>query len=94
MKISRLVLWSIILLLLITNLTTILLLSGKNNEDAYILSNNNKIDRNKPLAEIEKEEIMYQDWMAKLINKHGEQVLNEMIDKEVIFQLANGKISK
>ncbi len=88
MRVSRLVLWSIILLLLITNITTILIFSGDSNGDEYSLANNNKIDRNEPLAEIGNEEILYQDWMSQLIDQYGEQVITNMVDKEVVFQLA------
>ncbi|WP_058305670.1 peptidylprolyl isomerase [Gracilibacillus massiliensis] len=88
MRISRLVLWSIILLLLITNITTLLLFSGDNSGEEYRLDENTKIDRNKPLAEIENQEILYQDWMDQLVSLYGEQVLSDMIDQEVVFQLA------
>ncbi|SHN37387.1 peptidylprolyl isomerase [Gracilibacillus kekensis] len=88
MRISRLVLWSIILLLLITNITTFLIFSGDNSKEEYRLDENTKIDRNKPLAEIENEEILYQDWMDQLVRLYGEKVLTDLIDQEVVFQLA------
>ncbi|MFD2656927.1 peptidylprolyl isomerase [Gracilibacillus thailandensis] len=91
MRVSRLVLWSIILLLLITNITTIFILSGKNNSDEFVVLDENPVDRNQPLAEIGDEEVLYQDWMNELIEQYGESVLHDLIDKEVVFQLAEDK---
>ncbi len=81
-------LWSIILLLLITNITTIFIFSGENSSDEFVVLEENKVDRNKPLAEIGNKEILYQDWMSELIEQYGESVLHDLIDKEVVFQLA------
>ncbi|WP_208585554.1 peptidylprolyl isomerase [Gracilibacillus suaedae] len=88
MRVSRLVLWSIILLLLITNITTIFILSGENSSDEFVVLDETPVDRNKPLAEIGNDEVLYQDWMSELIEQYGESVLHDLIDKKVIFQLA------
>ncbi|WP_163583016.1 peptidyl-prolyl cis-trans isomerase [Gracilibacillus saliphilus] len=91
MRVSRLVLWSIILLLLITNITTIFIFSGQNSSDEFVVLDENPVDRNQPLAEIGDEEVLYQDWMSELIEQYGESVLHDLIDKEVVFQLAEDK---
>ncbi|MGP4042585.1 peptidyl-prolyl cis-trans isomerase [Gracilibacillus sp. D59] len=88
MRVSRLVLWSIILLLLITNITTIFIFSGGISSGEFVVLDDNRVDRNKPLAEIGNEEIQYQDWMSELIERYGDSVLHDLIDKEVVFQLA------
>ncbi|SFM50573.1 foldase protein PrsA [Gracilibacillus orientalis] len=88
MRVSRLVLWSIILLLLITNITTIFILSGENSSNEFAVLEENRVDSNKPLAEIGNQEILYQDWMSELTEQYGKSVLNDLIDQEVVFQLA------
>ncbi|UOQ83872.1 peptidylprolyl isomerase [Gracilibacillus salinarum] len=87
MRVSRLVLWSIILLLLLTNICTVLLMSNNNASDQLVMSDG-EIDRNKPLAEVGETDINYQSWLNELINQHGEEVLYNMVDSEVVFQLA------
>ncbi|UOQ49493.1 peptidyl-prolyl cis-trans isomerase [Gracilibacillus caseinilyticus] len=87
MRVSRLVLWSIILLLLLTNIGTVLLMSNNNSSDQLVMSDR-EIDRNKPLAEVGNTDINYQSWLNELINQHGEEVLHNMVDSEVVFQLA------
>lgn len=86
MKLSRLGLWTIILLLLLTNIVTLFIFLGN---EAYPLAEgkNNK----QALAVIGKEEINYQEWISQLVDEHGEQVLNDMVDKKVIHQLAEDK---
>ncbi|WP_277678496.1 peptidylprolyl isomerase [Gracilibacillus dipsosauri] len=85
MRLSKLSLWVIIFILLITNITTLLFSKG-NTEIA--LDDESVIHQKKPLATIENEKIKYEEWLDLLTRGYGEKVLTEMVNQEVVFQLA------
>src|SRR5690625_2432293 len=90
MKLSRLGLWFLIMLLLLTNIVTFVVLT-KNSQDNYMVEGTNSPDKNQPLATIGKVEINSQEWSNQLMDQYGEQVLHNMVDKEVVKQLAEEK---
>lgn len=69
-------------------MTTIFILSGEGLSDENVVLEEISVDRKKPLAQVGDEKIMYQDWMSELVDQYGESVLHDLIDKEVVFQLA------
>ncbi|MDX8047709.1 peptidyl-prolyl cis-trans isomerase [Gracilibacillus sp. S3-1-1] len=88
MKTSRLVLWSIVILLLITNISTVIVFTGERNKSSLAILENKSVDPAEPLAKVNQKEINYQEWQHELVTRYGESVLYDLIDKEVVFQLA------
>ncbi|MCT2535299.1 peptidyl-prolyl cis-trans isomerase [Aquibacillus koreensis] len=87
---TRRYLWGIIVLLLITNLTTVAVWNNEKDvgvdEDLDIT-----VEKDSPVATIGKQEIEYDAWMRTLKTEYGREVLKEMIDKAVVFELAEEK---
>src|SRR5699024_11722644 len=86
---SKKLLLGIIIVLLITNIASLFFWNSGDNET--VLSDEQTINTKEAMASVNGEEISYQDWMAKLRNKHGEKELKTMIDREVVRQLADEK---
>ncbi|MBM7573175.1 peptidylprolyl isomerase [Aquibacillus albus] len=84
---TRKFLFGVIISLLITNLTTIGVWMVERNQD---LSENFsvQVNKNEAVATINNKEIFYDDWIGALEGNFGEQVLKDLINKEVVFQLA------
>jgi foldase protein PrsA len=82
---TRKFLWGVIVLLLLTNLLTISVWMNDRSDSDYL---DVEVDDRKPVASIGKDSISYQEWMQKLESKYGKHVLQTMIDKKVVFQLA------
>ncbi|SEO91271.1 Parvulin-like peptidyl-prolyl isomerase [Amphibacillus marinus] len=76
-----------ILALMLTNVVTLFLLNRANNNQADYESIE-EIDVNSPVAVINGEEIFYNEWMQYLEVRYGELGLEELIDRQVVSQLA------
>lgn len=87
---TRRFLWGIIVVLLITNLTTLLIwVNAKEQNKPLTLSLNTSNDTEEDQAAIiGEEEITIDDWMKKLKGDYGQKVLRDLINKEVVLQLA------
>ncbi|RCW63027.1 peptidyl-prolyl cis-trans isomerase [Saliterribacillus persicus] len=83
-------LWGVILLLLIVNIFTIMMCVNEKDqvEVQNISGTKNGVNEKEPVAEIDGDEIEYKTWVNELLNEHGKQTLREMINHEVVFQLA------
>ncbi|MCD5326119.1 MULTISPECIES: peptidyl-prolyl cis-trans isomerase [Pontibacillus] len=89
---TRKLLWGIIVVLLVTNLTTLLVWVNTKEQDST--SSTNKLApvveaTEEPVALVGDEKIHHEEWMATLQEQYGEDILREMIDKQVVFQLAD-----
>ena len=84
---TRKFLMGIIILLIITNLTTVAVWMNDRNNSGEMkrLDNENKQDI---VALIGKNKITYQSWQTELEKNYGEKVLKELIDREVVANLA------
>lgn len=89
---TRKFLWGIIVVLLITNLTTLLIWV---NVRGYVYDGENRAgkpvvtDPNEPVALIGGEPIEYEAWEQELQSQYGEMVLRDMIDRQIVFQMAD-----
>src|SRR5690625_3027713 len=88
---SKKLLLGIIIVLLITNMASLFFWNSEEGDTALSDDEQQTINTDEPMASINGEEISYQDWMAMLRNKHGENELKTMIDREVVSQLADEK---
>lgn len=89
---TRKFLWGIIVVLLVTNLTTLLIwvnVKGKTNEGTDRSANPIVENKNEPVALVGGEPIEYEEWDQELQRQYGKQVLEDMIDQEIIFQMAD-----
>ncbi|KGP71824.1 peptidyl-prolyl cis-trans isomerase [Pontibacillus yanchengensis] len=89
---TRKVLWGIIVILLVTNATTLFFELKPNEQVSPSQENQAKPvkeeDEREPVATIDGTEITHQDWLTSLKEQHGEAVLEELINKEIVLQLA------
>ncbi len=88
---TRKFLWGIVVVLLITNLTTLLIwvnVKGQvqNTEDPK--DNPVVADRNEPVALVGGEPIEFNEWEQTLQKQYGETVLRDMIDRRIVFNMA------
>jgi foldase protein PrsA len=83
---SKKLLLSIIAVLLITNVATMLF--WKNDQTGSPLVEDEKIDTKKPVATIDGEEVSYSDWMKALQENYGKKELKELVDRQVVAELA------
>jgi foldase protein PrsA len=83
---SKKLLLSIIVVLLITNVATMLLWKNDDTNEGNI--DDTEIDTNKPVATLGGSEISYQEWMKSLQDNYGKKELKNIIDHEVVRQLA------
>ncbi len=89
---TRKFLWGIIVVLLITNLTTLLIWvnvrgqvdDAKNHAAKPLVEN-----RNEPVALVGGEPIEYEEWEQELQSQYGKSVLSHMIDRQVVFKMAD-----
>lgn len=92
---TRKFLWGMVVVLLLTNLTTLLV--WLNTDKAPSENPNNKLrqpvaaSEEEVVASIGDESILHQNWLTMLEKRHGKTVLEELINKEVVFQLAEEK---
>ncbi|WP_430789347.1 peptidylprolyl isomerase [Virgibacillus flavescens] len=78
----------IIVVLLVTNVASLLFWNKE--EKKVVLDNENaEVNVKEPVATIEGEDISYDDWISKLRDKHGQEQLKQMVDEELVAQLAN-----
>lgn len=78
---------------MITNIST-LLFWDKEKEVVYVPTDEKsekKIKKKERVAKIGTEEILYEDWIDSLAKTYGKKHLKEMIDKELVKQLAEDK---
>ncbi|MYL35971.1 hypothetical protein GLW08_20915 [Pontibacillus yanchengensis] len=89
---TRKVLWGIIVVLFVTNVTTLFLVL--NSEKQVSPSQEKQAqpvaeeDEREPVAKVGETEITQQAWLTSMKEQHGEAVLEEQINKEIVFQLA------
>lgn len=79
----------IIVVLMITNIAT--LLFWDKNEKVEVKTgseNEEKITTKESVAEVGNKEIFYEDWIQSLRENYGKKHLKEMIDKELVKQIA------
>ncbi|MBU5595518.1 peptidyl-prolyl cis-trans isomerase [Amphibacillus sp. MSJ-3] len=79
----------IILVLMTTNVLTYILMNKDKGETDKHYPPSEEIDEKEPVATINEEEIYYEDWMRYLETHFGEEGLKEMIDRQVITELAD-----
>jgi foldase protein PrsA len=82
---SKKLLLSIIVVLLITNVATMLFWK---NDSGDLVVEDGKINTKKPVATIDGKNISYGEWMKELQNNYGKKELRNMIDHQVVEQLA------
>ncbi|MDC3426247.1 peptidyl-prolyl cis-trans isomerase [Aquibacillus sp. 3ASR75-11] len=80
-------LWGVIVLLLITNLATIVIWM-KEKEEVITGENTPQLKRNDTVASIGNTDISYEKWLTTLEDTYGKKVLKDMVDREVVLQLA------
>ncbi|WP_164670642.1 peptidylprolyl isomerase [Virgibacillus doumboii] len=83
---KRRFLWGVIAVLLITNIAT--LLFWNKDEKVALDGSNTEFDPKSPVAAVGGEEVSFQEWMKSLRENHGEEHLRDLIDHEVVKQLA------
>src|SRR5690625_2196225 len=86
---SKRFLMGIIVVLMITNIAT--LLFWDKNEKVEVKTgseNEEKITTKESVAEVGNKEIFYEDWIQSLRENYGKKHLKEMIDKELVKQIA------
>lgn len=82
---------SIILLLIITNIVTLIFWMSNGEEKKPHVNNQNEqeeIVEEDALATVDESEITYDDWIDELKEKQGKKQLKNMIDREIVQQLA------
>ncbi|WP_345244220.1 peptidylprolyl isomerase [Pontibacillus salipaludis] len=89
---TRKLLWGIIVVLFITNLTSLLV--WVSTKEQSLTSSTNKLTpvveaTEEPVALVGEEKVHHGEWMATLQEQHGKDILMNMIDKQVVFNLAN-----
>lgn len=84
---SKKLLLGIIVVLLVTNVAT-LLFWNKDEGEVVLKNEDAKVDVKEPVATIEGETISYEDWVSKLRETQGKEQLKQMIDTEIVHQLA------
>ncbi|QDP38848.1 peptidylprolyl isomerase [Radiobacillus deserti] len=84
---TRKFLWGIIVLLLITNLTTVAIWMIERNGTAPGPMGVD-VDKDKPVATIGEKEVSYEKWVEMLQKNYGKKALEELVNKEVVSQLA------
>ncbi|MFC4558575.1 peptidyl-prolyl cis-trans isomerase [Virgibacillus kekensis] len=79
-------LFGVIVVLVITNIATLFFW---NKEETVKVDNNNKaINQDGAVASVGGKEVSYEDWMETLRENHGEDQLENMINRSVVNQLA------
>lgn len=87
---SRRLLWGIIILLIATNIATLIGFINYQSEGSIPLDVENKgKDLGKQVAIVGDSSIDREDWLQELVDAHGEKVLEQMIDREVVSKLAD-----
>ncbi|UFU01493.1 peptidylprolyl isomerase (plasmid) [Radiobacillus kanasensis] len=84
---TRKFLWGIIILLLVTNLTTVAIWMIERN-NALPSPMGVEVNTDEPVATIGKEEIFYEEWVKDLEANYGKKALEELVNREVVSQLA------
>lgn len=87
---SRKLLLGLIVVLVVTNLFTLLLLD-KEPEVIHVQTNGDngkQVGKTEQVAKVGDTEISYEDWIDSLTRKYGERHLKDMIDRELVSQLA------
>lgn len=84
---KRTFLFGLIVVLLITNIAT-LFFWNKENEKLVLNGNDSEINSKEPVASVGDEQVAFNDWMNTLRENHGREQLQNMIDREVVQQLA------
>ncbi|KGX85499.1 peptidyl-prolyl cis-trans isomerase [Pontibacillus litoralis] len=83
---SRKQMWSIIVVLLMTNVATLVWM---NFSDRGMKTDKGTIqDMQAAVAKVGDKSITYASWLSALDHQHGEEVLEQLINQEVVFQLA------
>ncbi|MFD1021165.1 peptidyl-prolyl cis-trans isomerase [Thalassobacillus hwangdonensis] len=91
---NRKVLWGLVSLLVITNLLTLYFWSGERStspkssklQDMEVVEASDEV--NEPVALINGEEVSYVDWVSSLKQTYGKKTLEDMVNKQLVFQLA------
>lgn len=84
---NKKLLWGIIVILLITNIAT-LMVWGR--EDIGLLDGGEReIDPKEPVASVGDENILYEEWLTALRDNYGENQLEDLVNKQVVQQLAD-----
>lgn len=78
---------AIIAILIVTNILA--LLGSQNNQELLDDEPNSGVDHNEIVANINGEQINYNQFLAYLEDEFGEQALSELINQEVVSQLAD-----
>ncbi|QST00152.1 peptidyl-prolyl cis-trans isomerase [Pontibacillus sp. ALD_SL1] len=89
---TRKLLWGIIVVLFITNLTSLLVwVSTKEQTSTSSTSKMTPVVEatEEPVALVGEEKLHHEEWMATLQEQHGKDILMDMIDKQVVFNLAS-----
>lgn len=83
---NKKLLWGIIAVLLVTNIATLIIW---NQDDAVWFDDNGRENNQKdPVASIDDETISYEEWMMSIRENHGKEQLKNMVDQQVVQQLA------
>ncbi|MDC3417909.1 peptidylprolyl isomerase [Aquibacillus salsiterrae] len=85
---TRKFLWGLIICLLITNLTTLAIWMNEKKITSPVEPLNGNVDEKRSVATVNGREISYNTWVSKLQEQYGEKVLRDMMDKQIVFQLA------
>lgn len=84
---TRKFLWGVIIVLLVTNLTTLAIWMNERNgsvNDLFGLG----LRKGDPVATIGDQDISYEVWAKSLEGKYGKQVLKDLVNKDLVFRLA------
>lgn len=84
-NLSKRLLWGIITVLLVTNIASILLLTK--NDKVSLDTSHDKIPTD--VATVGDKKITRDHWISSLIDTYGKEYLRNLINKEVVFQMAN-----
>ncbi|MRH44962.1 protein secretion protein [Aquibacillus halophilus] len=86
---TRRLLWGLIVLLLVTNLTTIAVWTFDRSDDSDSDGSFSvNLNKKEPVASVAGEDISYDKWTNKLEERYGKQVLKDMVDRELVLNLA------
>ncbi|MFT4416002.1 peptidyl-prolyl cis-trans isomerase [Fredinandcohnia humi] len=97
---NKKIMWSIIVTLVITNCLSIVFFMKKDNTDSQVMEASTPVvasEEEEIVATIGKMGITRQQWLNELETRYGKQILEDMIDEEVVRQMAkkhNISISK
>ncbi|WP_138419973.1 peptidylprolyl isomerase [Aquibacillus sediminis] len=86
---TRKYLWGVIILLLLTNLITIAIWMNERTGTHQQGTLPKNVDKNESVATIDDQTISYEKWMSSLESDRGKEVLKDLINQEVVFQLAD-----